>query len=38
MAYAGARLDMKTDSKILASLFGVFLIIFSVYFFISQVG
>jgi uncharacterized protein len=36
MAYAGARLDMKTDSKLLASLFGIFLIIFSVYFFISQ--
>jgi len=36
MAYAGARLDMKTDSKTLVSLFGTFLIIFSVYFFISQ--
>jgi uncharacterized membrane protein YfcA len=36
MAYVGARLDMKTDSKMLAALFGIFLIIFSVYFFISQ--
>ena len=38
MAYAGARLDMKTDSKTLASLFGIFLIIFSVYFFISHLN
>lgn len=36
MAYIGARMDLKTKSSTLQLLFGVLLIIFSIYFFISQ--
>ena len=37
MAYIGAIMDMKTKSKTVMFLFGIMLILFSIYFFISQV-
>jgi hypothetical protein len=37
MAYIGAIMDMKTKAKTLMFLFGIMLILFSIYFFISQV-
>lgn len=36
MAYVGAKLDIRTRSKTIKLLFGLLLIIFSVYFFLSQ--
>jgi len=36
MAYIGARLDMRTRSKTVIILYGIVMIVFSVYFFISQ--
>jgi len=36
MAYLGAKLDIRTKSRILMILYGIVMIIFSVYFFISQ--
>lgn len=36
MAYLGAKVDLRTDSKIIKLLFGLFLIVFSIYFFINQ--
>jgi uncharacterized membrane protein YfcA len=36
MAYLGARMDIKTKSKTIMLLFGILLIAFSTYFFISQ--
>ena len=36
MAYIGAKTDLRTKSKTVQILFGIMLIIFSVYFFISQ--
>lgn len=36
MAYLGAKADLRTSSKIIKLLFGLFLIAFSVYFFINQ--
>jgi len=36
MAYIGARMDIKTKSKTIKLLFGVLLISFSIYFFISE--
>jgi uncharacterized membrane protein YfcA len=38
MAYMGAKLDLKTKSDTLQLLFGLLLVIFSVYFFISQMA
>ena len=38
MAYIGARLDIKTKSKTIKLLFGILLLAFSVYFFISQLS
>jgi hypothetical protein len=35
-AYLGAKLDMGTDAKTIQSLFGLLLVLFSIYFFISQ--
>jgi uncharacterized membrane protein YfcA len=37
MAYIGAIMDMKTKAKTVMFLFGIMLILFSIYFFISQV-
>jgi uncharacterized protein len=37
MAYIGAIMDMKTKYRTLMFLFGIMLILFSIYFFISQV-
>ncbi|MGQ9570018.1 MAG: sulfite exporter TauE/SafE family protein [Thermodesulfovibrionales bacterium] len=36
MAYLGAKLDIKTNSKMLIILYGILMIFFSIYFFISQ--
>jgi uncharacterized membrane protein YfcA len=36
LAYIGARMDIKTKSKTIKLLFGIFLITFSIYFLISQ--
>jgi len=36
MAYIGAKLDIKTKSKTIMLLFGILLVAFSVFFFISQ--
>jgi len=36
MAYLGAKLDIRTGSKTLMILYGIVMVIFSVYFFISQ--
>jgi uncharacterized membrane protein YfcA len=36
LAYIGARMDIKTKSKTIKLLFGIFLVTFSVYFLISQ--
>ena len=36
MAYLGARLDIRTKSKIVSLLCGIVMVVFSVYFFISQ--
>jgi hypothetical protein len=36
MAYIGARMDLRTRSSTVKLLFGLFLIVFSVYFFINQ--
>lgn len=36
MAYLGARLDIRTKSKIVSLLYGIVMVVFSVYFFISQ--
>ena len=36
MAYLGAKIDLKTDSKVIKFLFGLFLVVFSIYFFINQ--
>lgn len=36
MAYIGAKMDIKTKSKTIKLLFGVLLVSFSIYFFISQ--
>lgn len=36
-AYVGAKTDLRTDSKTVQLLFGLMLIVFSIYFFISQV-
>jgi uncharacterized protein len=38
MAYIGARLDIKTKSKTIKLLFGILLLSFSIYFFISQLS
>ena len=37
MAYIGAKMDIKTQSKTIKLLFGTLLITFSIYFFVSQV-
>lgn len=37
MSYVGAKLDLKTKSATLQNLFGILLIVFAVYFFISQI-
>jgi uncharacterized membrane protein YfcA len=36
MAYLGAKLDIRTESKTVMILFGIFLVVFSVYFFMTQ--
>ena len=36
LAYIGARMDIKTKSKTIKLLFGIFLITFSIYFLVSQ--
>ena len=36
LAYVGAKLDIKTKSKTIMTLFGLLMLIFSVYFFINQ--
>ncbi len=36
MAYLGAKIDLRTDSKVIKFLFGLFLVVFSIYFFINQ--
>lgn len=36
MAYMGAKMDVHTDSKTVQFLFGLLLLVFSIYFFISQ--
>lgn len=36
-AYLGAKLDIKTESKTIQLLFGMLLIVFSIYFLISQI-
>jgi uncharacterized membrane protein YfcA len=36
MAYIGAKMDIKTQSKTIKLLFGTLLITFSIYFLISQ--
>jgi uncharacterized membrane protein YfcA len=36
LAYIGARMDIKTKSKTVKLLFGIFLVTFSIYFLISQ--
>jgi len=38
MAYIGARTNLETKSNIIQLLFGIMLVIFSVYFFISQLS
>ncbi|MEW6417878.1 MAG: sulfite exporter TauE/SafE family protein [Nitrospirota bacterium] len=38
MAYLGAKLDIRTSSKTLMILYGIVMVIFSVYFFISQLN
>ncbi|NTU66535.1 MAG: sulfite exporter TauE/SafE family protein [Candidatus Moranbacteria bacterium] len=37
MAYIGAKMDIRTKSSVIQALFGAMLIIFSVYFFFSQI-
>jgi len=37
MAYLGAKLDIKTNSKTIMILFGVVMVVFSTYFFINQI-
>lgn len=37
MAYLGAKFDIRTRSKTLTLLYGIAMVIFSIYFFISQV-
>lgn len=36
MAYLGAKMDIRTSSKAIKLLFGLFLIVFSIYFFMNQ--
>lgn len=36
MAYVGAKLDMRTKSKTVTVLYGIIMVIFSVYFFLQQ--
>jgi uncharacterized membrane protein YfcA len=36
MAYLGAKLDIRTKSKTIMILFGIVMVVLSVYFFISQ--
>ena len=38
LAYLGARMDIKTKSKTIKLLFGIFLVTFSIYFLISQLS
>jgi hypothetical protein len=37
MAYLGAKLDMRTKSKTVTILYGIVMVIFSIYFFIQQI-
>jgi len=37
MAYIGAKLDIRTKSSVIQALFGSMLIVFSIYFFFSQI-
>jgi hypothetical protein len=37
MAYLGAKFDIKTESKTVMILYGIVMVIFSVYFFIQQI-
>jgi hypothetical protein len=36
MAYLGAKLDIRTSSKTIMILYGIIIVVFSIYFFISQ--